>query len=59
MNTSPTQTAESSLRDMLFAVVDFETTGFKPETNRIVQLAAIDDDNKLGWAVARGRVDIE
>ena len=41
MNTSPTQTAESSLRDMLFAVVDFETTGFKPETNRIVQLAAI------------------
>lgn len=29
------------MRDMRFAVVDFETTGFKPDTNRIVQLAAI------------------
>lgn len=29
------------MRDMRFAVVDFETTGFDPDTNRIVQLAAI------------------
>ena len=41
MNTSSTETAVSSMSDMLFAVVDCETTGFKPETNRIVQLAAI------------------
>jgi DNA polymerase III epsilon subunit-like protein len=41
MNTSSVETAVSSMSDMLFAVVDCETTGFKPETNRIVQLAAI------------------
>lgn len=29
------------MSEMRFAVVDCETTGFKPETNRIVQLAAI------------------
>ena len=29
------------MRDVHFAVVDFETTGFDPATNRIVQLAAI------------------
>ena len=29
------------MRDIRFAVVDFETTGFAPANNRIVQLAAI------------------
>jgi DNA polymerase III epsilon subunit-like protein len=31
----------TSMRDISFAVVDFETTGVDPETDRIVQLAAI------------------
>jgi DNA polymerase-3 subunit epsilon len=31
----------TSMRDISFAVVDFETTGVNPETDRIVQLAAV------------------
>lgn len=31
----------SSMRDVSFAVVDFETTGLNPETDRIVQLAVV------------------
>ena len=34
-------TASETLRNVSFAVVDFETTGLNPETDRIVQLAAI------------------
>jgi DNA polymerase-3 subunit epsilon len=34
-------TASETLRNLSFAVVDFETTGLNPETDRIVQLAAI------------------
>ncbi len=34
-------TAPLSMRDVSFAVVDFETTGLNPETDRIVQLAAV------------------
>lgn len=30
-----------SMRDISFAVVDFETTGINPETDRVIQLAAI------------------
>jgi DNA polymerase-3 subunit epsilon len=33
--------ASQSLKDVSFAVVDFETTGVDPTTDRIVQLAAI------------------
>ncbi len=33
--------ASHSMRDISFAVVDFETTGLNPETDRIVQLAAV------------------
>ncbi|MFI0460812.1 MAG: exonuclease domain-containing protein [Ilumatobacteraceae bacterium] len=33
--------ASHSMRDVSFAVVDFETTGLNPETDRIVQLAAV------------------
>jgi DNA polymerase-3 subunit epsilon len=34
-------TAEETMRNVSFAVVDFETTGLNPETDRIVQLAAV------------------
>ena len=34
-------TAPKTMRNVSFAVVDFETTGLNPETDRIVQLAAI------------------
>ena len=34
-------TASETMRNVSFAVVDFETTGLNPETDRIVQLAAI------------------
>jgi len=34
-------TAPDTMRNMSFAVVDFETTGLNPETDRIVQLAAV------------------
>ena len=34
-------TAPNTMRNVSFAVVDFETTGLNPETDRIVQLAAI------------------
>ena len=34
-------TAPTEMRNVSFAVVDFETTGLNPETDRIVQLAAI------------------
>ena len=34
-------TASETLRNVSFAVVDFETTGLNPETDRIVQFAAI------------------
>lgn len=38
----PRRTQNSkSLKDVSFAVVDFETTGINPSTDRIVQLAAI------------------
>jgi len=33
--------AETQLADALFAVVDLETTGFDPATDRIVQMAAV------------------
>lgn len=33
--------APTEMRNVSFAVVDFETTGLNPETDRIVQLAAI------------------
>jgi len=34
-------TAQETMRNVSFAVVDFETTGLNPETDRIVQLAAV------------------
>ena len=34
-------TAKETMRNVTFAVVDFETTGLNPETDRIVQLAAV------------------
>lgn len=34
-------TASETMRNVSFAVVDFETTGLNPETDRIVQLAAV------------------
>ena len=41
MTSHELSTASHSMRDVSFAVVDFETTGLNPETDRIVQLAAI------------------
>lgn len=35
------ETSPHSLRDVSFAVVDFETTGVNPETDRILQVAAV------------------
>ena len=41
MKNPQTDAHNTSMRDISFAVVDFETTGVNPETDRIVQLAAI------------------
>ena len=41
MTSQELSTASETLRNVSFAVVDFETTGLNPETDRIVQLAAI------------------
>jgi DNA polymerase-3 subunit epsilon len=41
MTSQELSTAPNTMRDVSFAVVDFETTGLNPETDRIVQLAAI------------------
>ena len=41
MKNPQTDAPNTSMRDISFAVVDFETTGVNPETDRIVQLAAI------------------
>ncbi|MEI8069759.1 MAG: 3'-5' exonuclease [Actinomycetota bacterium] len=41
MTSHELSTASHSMRDVSFAVVDFETTGLNPETDRIVQLAAV------------------
>lgn len=41
MTSHELSTAQQSMRNMSFAVVDFETTGLNPETDRIVQLAAV------------------
>lgn len=41
MTTHELSTAPNTMRNVSFAVVDFETTGLNPETDRIVQVAAI------------------
>ena len=41
MTSHELSTAPNTMRNVSFAVVDFETTGLNPETDRIVQLAAI------------------
>ena len=41
MTSHELSTAPPTMRNVSFAVVDFETTGLNPETDRIVQLAAI------------------
>ncbi|MBJ7491256.1 MAG: 3'-5' exonuclease, partial [Ilumatobacteraceae bacterium] len=41
MTSHELSTTQQSMRNVSFAVVDFETTGLNPETDRIVQLAAI------------------
>ena len=41
MTSHELQIATGTMRNMSFAVVDFETTGLNPETDRIVQLAAV------------------
>ena len=41
MTSHELSTAPNTMRNVSFAVVDFETTGLNPETYRIVQLAAI------------------
>jgi len=41
MTSHELSTAPHSMRNVSFAVVDFETTGLNPETDRIVQLAAV------------------
>ena len=41
MTSQELSTASETMRNVSFAVVDFETTGLNPETDRIVQLAAI------------------
>lgn len=41
MTTSHNTPSDKSLRNVSFAVVDCETTGVNPETDRILQLAAI------------------
>ena len=41
MTSQELSTAQLGMRNVSFAVVDFETTGLNPETDRIVQLAAV------------------
>ncbi len=41
MTTHDLSTASNTMRNVSFAVVDFETTGLNPKTDRIVQLAAV------------------
>ncbi len=41
MTSQELSTAPTSMCNVSFAVVDFETTGLNPETDRIVQLAAV------------------
>lgn len=41
MTSHDISTAPETMHNVLFAVVDFETTGLNPETDRIVQLAAV------------------
>jgi DNA polymerase III subunit epsilon len=41
MTNNNEQKTTSSMRDVSFAVVDFETTGIDPETDRVIQVAAI------------------
>jgi|688.fasta_scaffold15841_14 DNA polymerase-3 subunit epsilon len=41
MTSQEQSTAPNTMRNVSFAVVDFETTGLNPETDRIVQLAAV------------------
>jgi len=41
MTSRELSTALNAMRNVSFAVVDFETTGLNPETDRIVQLAAV------------------
>ena len=41
MTSQELSTAPNTMRNVSFAVVDFETTGLNPEIDRIVQLAAV------------------
>lgn len=41
MNSPQPKQCADALRDVAFAVVDFETTGVNPETDRILQMAAV------------------
>lgn len=41
MSNNYEQNPAQSMRDVSFAVVDFETTGINPETDRVIQVAAI------------------
>ena len=41
MTSQELSTGQLGMRNVSFAVVDFETTGLNPETDRIVQLAAV------------------
>ena len=41
MTSHDISTAPETMRNVSFAVVDFETTGLNPETDRIVQLATV------------------
>ena len=41
MTSQELSTAQLGMRNVSFAVVDFETTGLNPETDRIVHLAAV------------------
>ncbi|MSO15812.1 MAG: 3'-5' exonuclease [Ilumatobacteraceae bacterium] len=41
MTSHELSTEPNTMRNVSFAVVDFETTGLNPETDRIVQLAAV------------------
>ena len=41
MTSQELSTSTKTMRNVSFAVVDFETTGLNPETDRIVQLAAV------------------
>ena len=41
MTSQELSTSTKTMRNVSFAVVDFETTGLNPEIDRIVQLAAV------------------